>query len=85
MNKSSYSKKKKKKGQRQNFPKKKKNSILSKSFKKRKKEKEEGNFWKKALGLGALGLYFLGCFPKIKRINQNFQFFEKIQDFQNFQ
>ena len=33
---------------------------------------------------GALGSYFLGCFQK-KIINQNFQFLEKIQDFQIFQ
>ena len=51
---------------------------ISKIFKKKKKE---GNFSKKALGLGALRSYFLGCFQK-KIINQNFQFLEKIQDFQ---
>ena len=61
--------------------KKKKKSILSKSFQKKRK------FSKKALGLGALGSYFLGCFQKKKKkiINQNFQFHEKIQDFQIFQ
>ena len=40
------------------------------------------------MGLGALGLYFLGCLQKKKKkkiINQNFQFLEKIQDFQIFQ
>ena len=57
--------------------KKKKKSILSKSFQKRKRK-----FSKKAWGLGALGSYFLGCFQKKK--NQNFQFQEKIQDFQIF-
>ena len=36
------------------------------------------------MGLGALRSYFLGCFKK-KIINQNFQFLEKIQDFQIFQ
>ena len=51
------------------------------SFSKKKKERK---FSKKALGLGALGSYFLGCFQK-KKINQNFQFHEKIQDFQIFQ
>ena len=56
---------------------------ISKIFKKKKKE---GNFSKKALGLRALGSYFLGCFKKKKKItNQNFQFHEKIQDFQIFQ
>ena len=49
----------------------------SKFFKKKKK------FSKRALGLRALGSYFLGCFKKKKKINnQNFQFLEKIQDFQ---
>ena len=40
------------------------------------------------MGLGALGLYFLGCLQKKKKkkiINQNFKFLEKIQDFQIFQ
>ena len=54
---------------------------ISKIFKKKKKE---GNISKKALGLWALHSYFLGCFKK-KIINQNFQFLEKIQDFQIFQ
>ena len=44
-----------------------------------KKKKNETKFSKKALGLGALGSYFLGFFQKKK--NQNFQFLEKIQDF----
>ena len=48
--------------------------------KKKKETKKEGNFQKKALGLGALGSYFLGFFQKKKKI-QNFQFLEKIQDF----
>ena len=43
-----------------------------------KKKKKETKFSKKALGLGALGSYFLGFFQKK---NQNFQFLEKIQDF----
>ena len=48
----------------------------SKFFKKKKNSK-------RALGLKALGSYFLGCFKKKKKItNQNFQFLEKIQDFQ---
>ena len=64
-------------------------------------------FSKKALGLRALGSYFLGCFQKkkkkssikifnsfkkfkiskffTKKKNPNFQFLEKIQDFQIFQ
>ena len=58
-------------------------------------------FSKKALGRGALGSYFLGCFKKKKIINQNFQllkknenkklinknfqFLQKIHDFQIFQ
>ena len=40
--------------------------------------------FKKALGLGALGSYFLGYLKKKKK-NPNFQFLEKIQDFQIFQ
>ena len=47
--------------------------------KKKKRKKKETKFSKKALGLGALGSYFLGFFQK-KKI-QNFQFLEKIQDF----
>ena len=43
--------------------KKKKKSILSKSFKKKKKKE----IFKRALGLGALGSYFLGCFQKLKK------------------
>ena len=73
--------KKKKKSSIKNFNSMKKFKI-SKIFK--KKKKKEGNFSKKALGLGALRSYFLGCFQK-KIINQNFQFLEKIQDFQIFQ
>ena len=60
--------------------------IMNKSSyfkKKRKKKKKRRKFSKRALGLGALGSYFLGCFQKKKKkINQNFQFHEKIQDFQ---
>ena len=73
--------------------------------KKKKKKRQKTKFSKKALGLGALGSYFLGCFqkkkiqskflitwknsrspkfPQKKNINQNFQFLEKIQDFQIF-
>ena len=37
--------------------------ILSKSFKKKKKKE----IFKRALGLGALGSYFLGCFQKLKK------------------
>ena len=38
------------------------------------------------MGLGALGSYFLGYFQKKKKIiSKNFQFLEKIQDFQIFQ
>ena len=59
--------------------KKKKNQFFLNLSKKKKKE-----IFKKALGLGALGSYLLGCFQK-KIINQNFQFLEKIQDFQIFQ
>ena len=45
-------------------------------------KKKKWKFSKRALGLGALGSYFLGCFQKKKKIiNQNFQFLEKIQDF----
>ena len=58
---------------------------ISKIFKKgkKKKKKKKRKFSKKALGLGAMGSYFLGCFKKKKKItNQNFQFHEKIQDFQ---
>ena len=41
---------------------------------------------KRALGLRALGSYFLGCFKKKKKItNKNFQFLEKIKNFQIFQ
>ena len=76
---------------------------ISKIFKKekKKKKKKKRKFSKKALGLGALGSYFLGFFQKKfeifnslkkfnfskkkKIINQKFQFHEKIQDFQNFQ
>ena len=57
--------------------------LMNKSsyFQKKKRRK----FSKRAFGLGALGSYFLGCFKKKKIINQNFQFHEKIQDFQIFQ
>ena len=48
-----------------------------------KKKKRRRKFSKKALGLGAFGLYFLGCFKK-KIINQNFQFFQKNSGFPNF-
>ena len=74
MNKSSYFKKKKKKNQ----------FFVNLSKKKKKRRK----FSKRAFGLGALDSYFLGCFQKKKKekiINQNFQFHEKIQDFQIFQ
>ena len=57
---------------------------ISKIFKK-KKQKRRRKFSKKALGLGAFYSYFLGCFKKKKKkkiTNQNFQFLEKIQDFQ---
>ena len=50
----------------------------------KKKKKKRRKFSKRALGLGALGSYFLGCFQKKKIINQNFQFLEKIQDFHFF-
>ena len=53
---------------------------ISKIFKKNKKK---GNFQKKALGLGALGSYFLGCFKKKSSI-KIFNSFKKIQDFQIF-
>ena len=74
MNRSSYFKKEKRK---------KKKKTKDKIFKKKKGKKEEGNS-KKALGLGALGSYFLGCSKKKKKkiINQNFQFLQKIQVFQ---
>ena len=53
-----------------------------------KSSKKKTKISKKALGLGALGSYFLGCFQKKKKkkiINQNFQFLKKIQDFHIFQ
>ena len=50
------------------------------NFQKKKRRK----FSKKALGLGALGSYFLGCFKRKKKINQNFQFHEKNSRFLNF-
>ena len=51
-----------------------------------KKTKKKGNFQKKSLGQGALGLYFLGCFQKkknqskfsIPRKNSRFPKFPKI-------
>ena len=46
-------------------------------FQKKKKKKKKTKFSKKALGLGALGSYFLGFFQKKKKI-QNFQFLLKI-------
>ena len=53
---------------------------ISKIFKKKK-----GKFSKKALGLGALGSYFLGCFKKKKKSSiKIFNSFKKIQDFQIF-
>ena len=65
-------------------------------FQKKNKKKKIS---KQALGLGALDSYFLGFFQKIfkifnslkkfkilqKKKNPNFQFLEKIQDFQIFQ
>ena len=47
----------------------KKKSILCKSFKKKK-----WKFSKKALGLGALGSYFFGCFKKKKKKNHQSKF-----------
>ena len=64
-----------------NFSKKKKKKTKDQNFQKKKKKRRK--FSKKALGLGALDSYFLGCLKG--KINQNFQFHEKIQDFQNFQ
>ena len=42
---------------------------ISKIFKKekKKKKKKKRKFSKKALGLGAMGSYFLGCFKKKKK------------------
>ena len=42
------------------------------NFKKKKKKKRRRKFSKKALGLGALGLYFLGCFKKKKNHQSKF-------------
>ena len=52
-----------------------KKSILCKSFKKKKKRK----FSKKALGLGALGSYFLGCFQKKKKSIKIFNSLKKFK------
>ena len=52
------------------FQKKKKN----KSFLNLSKKKKRRKFSKKALGLGALGSYFLGCFQKKKKKNHQSKF-----------
>ena len=56
--------------------------IFQKKIKNKIKKRRRRKFSKRALGLEALGSYFLDCFQKKKKIiNQNFQFLEKIQDF----
>ena len=56
---------------------------MNKSSYFKKKKKRRRKFSKKALGLGALGSYFLGCFKKKSSI-KIFNSFKKIQDFQIF-
>ena len=68
---------------KEGFSKKKKDKRQKTKIFKKKKKKKRRKFSKKALGLGALDSYFLGCLKG--KINQNFQFHEKIKDFQNFQ
>ena len=72
VNKSSYFKKKKKKEKR-------------KKKKEKRKKKKKKEIFKKDLRTRGIGLVFLRLLSKKKKkiINQNFQFFEKIQDFQN--
>ena len=74
---------KKKKSSIKNFNSMKKFKI-SKIFKKKKRRRRK--FSKKALGLGAFGSYFLGCFKKKKKKSsiKIFNSFKKIQDFQIF-
>ena len=56
---------------------------ISKIFKRKKRRRRK--FSKKALGLGAFGLYFLGCFKKKRKSSiKIFNSFKKIQDFQIF-
>ena len=60
--------------------------IMNKSSfftQKKKKRRRRRKFSKKALGLRALGSYFLGCFQKKSSI-KIFNSFKKIQDFQIF-
>ena len=57
-----------------------KSSYFTQKKKKKRKEKEEGNFQKRPWDQGHWARTSQVAFKK--KINQNFQFLEKIQDFQ---